>query len=65
MCGIPKVKMMGSKEDWVNLRKKVEELSKFDLEFWIPKLLPVLDKFIDAVSGKIDAKFWNCCYKTN
>lgn len=65
MCGIPCVKMIGSKNDWIALKNKVEELSRFDLEFWISKLLPILDKFIEAASGKVDKVFWDCCYKTH
>jgi len=64
-CGIPRVKMIGSVDDWITLKNKVEELSKFDLEFWISKLLPILDKFIEAASGKVDKVFWDCCYKNH
>lgn len=64
-CGIPRVKMIGSIDDWIELKNKVKELTKFNLEFWIPKLLPVLDKFIEAASGKVDKVFWDCCYKTH
>lgn len=57
--------MMGTKDDWIKLKENVAALSKFDLEFWISKLLPVLDKFIEAASGKIDKTFWDCCYKAH
>jgi len=60
MCGIPKIKLLGKPDDWKNLKARVEELKKFDLDFWISILLPVLSKLIDASEGKIDKTFWNC-----
>jgi hypothetical protein len=57
--------MVGPIEDWIELKDRVKALSKFDLEFWISKLLPVLDKFIEAASGNVDKDFWDCCYKTH
>ena len=40
-------------------------LKKFELEWWIDKLLPILEKFLKAYDGEIDESFWNCCYKVH
>lgn len=59
-CGLPKVTLTGSLEDWQNLRVRAEHLLTFDGELaqWGQLLLPVLDQFIETYQGKIDADFW-------
>jgi len=51
-CGIPKVRLMGSLNDWENIRDRALELKKYDLEFWIDAILPILNKFIAAYKGE-------------
>ena len=59
-CGIPKVRMAGTPGDWKELRAKVAGLGKYGLEWWIGKLLPIIDKFVAAaVDGEQDPHFWN------
>ncbi len=59
-CGIPRIRMRGTPQDWHTLREKVAGLAKFDLEWWISKLLPIIDKFVAAaVEGEQDPDFWN------
>ncbi|CAE7450217.1 unnamed protein product [Symbiodinium natans] len=69
MCGIPKVTLLGTVEDWVQLRQKVDRLPDFDLEDrrmsqWVAMLAPVLDQFVASASGKADLDFWDkvCCH---
>jgi hypothetical protein len=42
-CGISKVKLFGTLEDWIKIRKNVEYLREFELDWWIDKLIPILD----------------------
>ena len=58
MCGIPKVKLIGSREDWARLIKKVKKLAEFELEWWISSLIPILEKFLKAYEGEVDTIFW-------
>ena len=56
--------MDGNKEDWINLKKKVETLFKdrVDKEWankWEKPLFDILDRFIGAYDGEIDCLFWN------
>ena len=51
LCGIKKVRLLGTKADWAKLRKKVEELAKYNLDWWVSKLLPIIDNFIAAANG--------------
>jgi hypothetical protein len=46
-CGISKVKMTGTLEDWVFLKEKIMSLEQFNLENWTNKLKDILDKFIE------------------
>lgn len=62
-CGIPKVKLMGTLEDWQKLRKLTESLDEFDMDWWVPHILPVIDKLIEAHKGKVDRVFWNDIYQ--
>ena len=52
-CGIPNVSLKGRVEDWENLKAKAKELEKFNAEFWIRRLIPILDEFIQAAKGKV------------
>ncbi len=33
-CGIPKVKLMGTLEDWEEIRKRAEKIEQYELEWW-------------------------------
>ncbi|XP_070576547.1 uncharacterized protein [Ptychodera flava] len=62
-CGIPSITLEGAKEDWAAVRRKAEQLEQYDLKQWTEELLPILDQFVSASSGKIDRKFWSNIYK--
>ena len=62
-CGIPRVVLEGTLQDWRNLKKHAEKLAKYKLEWWISLLLPVLHKFVQAYEGEVDNRFWDCIYK--
>lgn len=57
--GIRNVYMAGTLEDWKKLKEKTESLAKYELDWWIKKLLPIIDNFILTYLGKPDLKFWN------
>ena len=65
LCGIPKITLEGSPEDWRMIREKAEQLAQFDLGWWIPSLLPILDQFVAASCGDVDQRFWSDIYKVN
>lgn len=61
-CGIPKVTLRGTLEDWELLRHKAERLKLFgqhDLTQWSSILSIVLDQFVRSYSGDVDCDFWN------
>ncbi|XP_070532260.1 uncharacterized protein [Ptychodera flava] len=63
LCGIPSITLEGTKEDWIAVRDKVEQLEQYDLKWWTKELLPVLDQFVNASSGTINREFWSDIYK--
>lgn len=64
-CGIPEVHLEGTLADWQLLKQKAQKFSKFDLDWWIKELNPVLDKIIASVKSKSvqDKDFWSSIYK--
>ena len=61
VCGIPKVTLEGTHQDWIELRSKAKQLKNLDsddLEHWADLLDTVLVQFIDSYSGNIDVDFW-------
>ncbi|GAM21964.1 hypothetical protein SAMD00019534_051390 [Acytostelium subglobosum LB1] len=64
LCGLPKVTIMGSPEDWRMLRQKAERLVEFDvpaklMHQWCQLLLPVLDQFVMAAEQKPNTDWWS------
>jgi hypothetical protein len=68
-CGIPRVDLMGTSDDWRLLREKAGRLVQFTppkpadeeaghLSVWLAALLPALDHFVAAAEGHPDLSFW-------
>jgi len=53
-CGYPSITIEGTVEDWLLIKEKTQALSKYDLEWWTSKLIPVIDQFISARKGTPD-----------
>ncbi|RIB02550.1 hypothetical protein C2G38_2227527 [Gigaspora rosea] len=60
MCGIPKVTLEGTLEDWMKLQEKVANLRKLNLEldFWLDRLEPVVWNLVATYRGEVDEDFW-------
>ncbi|CAG8583599.1 4622_t:CDS:2 [Racocetra persica] len=60
-CGIPKITLDGSLNDWNKLQEKVVQLRNFnfDLDFWLDRLNPVIEQLVATYRGEIDKTFWN------
>jgi hypothetical protein len=57
-CGIPKVTLLGEVDDWKAVREHANRLAQYETEFWLPHLLPILDKMVDSADGNVDVDFW-------
>ena len=65
-CGLPSVTLLGTIEDWLDIRSRVVKLNKYGLEFWTRALLPIIDRFIETAKHPTDKElpvsmkeFWN------
>ncbi|KAH3760612.1 CDP-alcohol phosphatidyltransferase [Pelomyxa schiedti] len=64
-CGIPKVTLLGTPEDWIALKQRAQKLSTYGLEKWVAFLNPVLTEFISASEGHPNIPFWQrICHYT-
>ena len=61
-CGYPRITLEGTLEDYIKLKEKTIQLKKYDLDFWIDEIIPILDKIIDTKKGNIDKEFWKKMY---
>jgi hypothetical protein len=73
-CGIPRIDLLGTADDWRLLRAKAENLKRLIpdppvgkralppesdlLERWLKTLLPALDHFVAAAEGSPEIGFW-------
>lgn len=62
-CGIPKVILEGTPDDWQRIIDGVQFLRQYELDWWVDEMLPVLKKIKRASEGEVDKKFWRNMYK--
>jgi hypothetical protein len=63
LCGIPAVTLEGTVEDWQELAERAREFARFDLQWWLTSLEPILQEFIAAARGQVRQPFWESIYK--
>ena len=57
-CGIPYIILEGTSEDYRKIKYKAEYLKKYKFDWYIDRILPIVQKMIDAKNGKIDIEFF-------
>jgi len=62
-CGLSKVTLLGTVEDWKEIRAKVSVFAEFGLSWWTDQLMPVLTEFIHAAEGSPDIGWWKNYFK--
>ena len=62
-CGIPYITLLGTTEDWKQIKSKLSILNELGLKQWKKSLDPIIDQFISASEGKVDTLFWQKIYK--
>jgi len=63
LCGLPQVTLLGTVEDWKDVRNRAQRILEFDagdrrMVAWGKMLFPVLDKFVETASGSPDRDWW-------
>jgi len=62
LCGIPRVTLLGTPDDWRAIRRRALVLREFDLGWWIDALEPMLDEFVAASEGNPNIEHWRSLY---
>ena len=58
ICGIPYIILEGTAEDYKKIILKSKNLRKYDFEWYIDRIIPLLQKMVEAKEGKIDINFF-------
>lgn len=58
-CGISKVTVEGSVEDWQKILKKLDYIETFDLKWWTDELRPIIHGILNTKKGNINKVFWS------
>jgi len=62
-CGIPQITLEGTPADWQKVLDKTEALRKYQLDWWVDQLEPILSNFVKASKGKKNKMFWQTMFK--
>ena len=62
ICGIPEVIFAGTVEDWQEIYHRVLQLAKYDLNWWVDRLLPICQEWIKTAKGQPSLEFWRAVY---
>ncbi|HLP12531.1 MAG TPA: DUF4419 domain-containing protein [Flavobacteriales bacterium] len=62
-CGIPHIRLGGTRADWQKIYDNLDELNALGLNFWVKEIKPIMQEFLNACDGKVDLKFWNSIFK--
>ena len=57
-CGVPYIILEGTSEDYEKILTKAKNLKKYDFEWYIDRIIPHIQKMIDAKKGNIDVNFF-------
>ena len=53
-CGIPYIILEGTAEDYKKIISKANELKKYDFAWYIDRIIPHIQKMVEAKEGKVD-----------
>jgi len=57
-CGIPYIILEGTAQDYKEIISKAKELSKYEFDWYINKIIPHIEKMVEAKKGKIDVDYF-------
>lgn len=63
ICGIPEITLEGTPADWQKLLKKTQYLRRYQLDWWIDEIEPILEEIIRTSNGQVDKSFWMNMFK--
>ena len=57
-CGIPYIILEGTADDYKKIINKAKKLRKFKFEWYIDKIIPHIQKMVNAKEGKVDTEYF-------
>ena len=57
-CGIPYIILEGTAKDYKEIISKANELKKYEFDWYINRIIPHLEKMVEAKEGKIDTNYF-------
>ena len=57
-CGIPYIVLEGTAQDYKDIIAKAKELKKYEFDWYIDKIIPHLEKMVEAKEGNIDIDYF-------
>ena len=57
-CGVPYVVLDGTAEDYRKIIEKAKYLKKYKLDWYINRIIPHLEKMVEAKEGKMDKEYF-------
>jgi hypothetical protein len=63
VCGIPRITLLGTVDDWQKIRARVDVIAELDLEDWARSLQHIADQLVAAAAGHPDTAFFQGIYK--
>lgn len=57
-CGLPKITIEGTVEDWQKVLEKTKYISQYNLTWWTSAIEPVLTEIIETKKGNFKKDFW-------
>ena len=57
-CGIPYIILEGTAQDYKKIISKANELEKYKFDWYINRIIPHLEKMVEAKEGKIDVNYF-------
>ena len=64
-CGIPYIILEGTIEDYKKIKEKAKNLSKYEFSWYIDRIIPHIDKMIEAKNGNIDNNYFKDIIQKN
>ena len=58
VCGIPYIILEGIADDYQKIKEKAEKLSKYKFDWYINRIIPHIQKMIEAKMGKVDNDYF-------
>ncbi len=63
VCGIPKITLKGTPDDWEKVLDKTKRLGDYDLKWWTDELEPILNEFVKTSQKNVNKVFWRNMFK--